>query len=92
MKRDKWTETVTETREVLTVRRGRGAPAVWCPACAQVTRMVRPEWAAAAAALSGRELYRRVEAGRLHGAEAPDGSLLICLNSLADIGCRGKGK
>ena len=83
----KRTETVTETREVWVVRRARattagGRPPVPCPVCGGRAKMLAPEEAAAAAGLSQRELFRRVEAGRAHYSETSEGKPLVCLASL----------
>ena len=44
--------------------------------------MIAPEQAARIAGVSTRKIYAWVEAGKLHFAESPDRSLLICLESL----------
>lgn len=45
--------------------------------------MIAPEHAAQIAGVSTRKIYAWVEAGKLHFAESPDRSLLICLDSLS---------
>jgi hypothetical protein len=44
--------------------------------------MIAPEEAMAVAGVSSREIYRWVEAGRVHFLETSEGFLLICLDSL----------
>jgi hypothetical protein len=44
--------------------------------------MAAPEQAAIIAGVSWREIAHRIEAGQLHFSEAPDGLLMICINSL----------
>jgi len=44
--------------------------------------MLTPEDAAVVAGVSAHTIQRRVESGRLHFEEMPDGTLRICLNSL----------
>ena len=46
------------------------------------SNMVSPAAAAAAAGITPRAIYRRVETGQIHFTETNDGQLLICLNSL----------
>ncbi len=57
---------------------------LWCEACAAQVRMVTAEEAAMIAEVSARAIYRRVEAGRIHFTETPEGLLLICFNSLLE--------
>jgi hypothetical protein len=47
-----------------------------------VAQLVPPAEAAAIAATSTRDIYRRIEAGLLHGAETPERDFLICLHGL----------
>jgi len=44
--------------------------------------MVTPEEAACFSGVSVREIYRRVEGGRVHFIETSEGQLYICTNSL----------
>jgi hypothetical protein len=44
--------------------------------------MISPDEATAVSGRSTREIYRWVEAGRVHYFETPDGFLSICLRSL----------
>jgi len=45
--------------------------------------MATAEQAALLAGVSTRQLYRWVEASKLHFTETPEGLLLVCLDSLA---------
>jgi hypothetical protein len=51
--------------------------------------MIAPEHAARIAGVSTRKIYAWVEAGKLHFAESPDQSLLICLESLSAATAHG---
>ncbi len=46
--------------------------------------MITPEHAARIAGVSARRIYAWAESGKLHFAETPEGSLLICLDSILD--------
>lgn len=76
--------TIIETHQVRIIRRSGKQVHVWCDACADAVRMFRPEIFARLTKSSVQSVYRRIEAGQLHFAEMPDGSLLICANSLAN--------
>ena len=76
------TEVTIEFDEVI-VRRHQAIALGWCAACAEQVQMLTPAVAAAAAGVSIRTIYRRVEAGGLHFKEANDGVLLICGSSLS---------
>ena len=54
--------------------------------------MIAPEQAAQMARVGPRTIYTWVESGKLHFLETPEGSLLICLDSLgAAASSEGKG-
>jgi hypothetical protein len=78
--RKRRTEITIEKHELLTIRRGAKRVTAWCPECRGEVQMLTPDEAADLARLSGREIYRLVEAGRLHGTV--EGPFLICLASL----------
>ena len=83
MRRRKRTEVTIETDEILIVRRP-GRPVVsWCPKCRAMVRMIRPERAAVLASVSVREIYRRVESGKMHGTA--DDPLLVCFGRPGDL-------
>jgi len=54
----------------------------WCIDCNSQSQMVTPDEAALWTGVSARAIYQRVEAGAVHFVEAPDGNVLVCLNSL----------
>lgn len=80
----KKTETFVETREVWVIRRRRSQAAGRCAECAGQSELLTPEAAATLTGLSPRAIYRLVEAGRVHFAETPKGTVLICPVSLSD--------
>jgi hypothetical protein len=51
--------------------------------CSTEVRLISPEGAARLSGVRVREIYRRVEAGRVHFIETGGGLLLICIDSLA---------
>ena len=53
-----------------------------CPKCLAEVRLVTPDEAGSLAGVSVREVYRWVEAGRVHFIETSEGRLFICANSL----------
>ena len=73
-----------ETHELLVIKRAKNLTQTLCCECAGDVPLIRPEAAAVLAGVSPRTIYRRVEAGRVHFAESPEGWLLICLSSLLD--------
>jgi len=77
-------ELTIETFQIVRLRKG---TAVFdsCPFCAEETEMITPEFAAAISVFTTREIYRRIEAGAIHFLERRDGSLLVCLKSLAKM-------
>jgi excisionase family DNA binding protein len=82
-KRTKTTEITVGRSEVFVVRKPKKLVFAWCDACGARVRMLTPEEAATVSGVSTRTVYRRVEAGQIHFAETPEGTLLICLNSTA---------
>jgi hypothetical protein len=77
----KRTEITVETDRVLIVRRRR-ALRVWCPECGGEADMVGLGEAEALTGVSGQALHDRAQACRWHLAEGPNGTPLICLESL----------
>ena len=77
------TEITVERHRVLVLSRRRVSAKAWCAPCGKQVRMVTADEAAELSGVSPRIIYRRVEAGSLHFAEANEGRLLICTNSLA---------
>jgi hypothetical protein len=75
--------TVTRRELLYTLgERRRVSRTAWCTECAGDFSVLTPGLAAEFLSVSTREIYRMVEAGRLHYTEAPDQELFICLNSL----------
>ena len=75
-----------EKKETYTIRRTRTIVAQWCGDCGGEVKMSSPEDAATIVGLSTRSIYSGVEAGLTHFTESPDGSLMVCLHSLAENG------
>jgi hypothetical protein len=83
LKKRKFTTITVETERLLVISQSRSLYSL-CPACGDEVRMVTVEQAAALSRITWREIYRQVEAGKLHFIETNGGSLLICLHSLND--------
>ena len=77
------TEITLKARQTLVIRSRPERRAVWCAECARPSQMLTPEEASEASGLGQRELFRRVEAGRIHYRETGGGRPLVCLASLA---------
>jgi hypothetical protein len=77
-------EITLERAEVSVIRRPVHRAPAWCAQCEDRVQMVTPDEAVAVAGRSAREIYRWVEAGRVHFLETPQGLLSICLRSLYD--------
>ena len=75
-------EITLERDEVSVIRRPVHRAPTWCTECRASVRMITPDEAVAVAGRSAREIYRWVEAGRVHFLESPQGLLSICLRSL----------
>ena len=71
-----------ETRNVMVIRPATDAIEIWCDVCGATVAMVTPERAAEMLMTNARAIYRRVEMGDVHFAEAVAGELLICVDSL----------
>lgn len=59
------------------------SPQKSCDRCTKPSGMITPDEAAALCEVSTRTVYRWLETGSIHFSESDDGSLLICLMSLA---------
>jgi excisionase family DNA binding protein len=77
-------EITVETYERLIIK-STGRREIPCAECGRVVQMLKPDEATVLLGIRVRTIYRWVESGRLHFMEWPDGSLLICLNSLLHI-------
>jgi len=76
------TEILLEITQLLIIKRRGDSGLAWCEGCARNVQMISTEKAAIIARQSTRNIYRWVEAGRVHFTEKPEGHLLICLDSL----------
>jgi hypothetical protein len=77
----KQTTITVETRSLLIVQ-GRVSRRAWCPQCAAEVDMIAVENTGVISNLDQRALERWLTSGELHRTNAPDGSSVICLNSL----------
>ena len=84
MKRKRKTEISLEIDEAIAIRTDRVAIA-HCSGCRTQMRMIAANDAALLAKLRARDLYRLVEAGRLHFTEDTNGLLFICYESLRQL-------
>jgi hypothetical protein len=74
--------TITIETSSLLILQGRISRRAWCPQCSAEEDMIALENAPALSNLDLRALERCLTSGELHRTNAPDGSSLICLNSL----------
>ncbi len=72
---------IVETERTFTFR-SRERETVWCLACGAEVVMTGVETAAREGGLSEMAIYQLVESGAVHSAEAVNGHVLVCLNSL----------
>lgn len=77
----KQTKITVETERVVIINRLEAVRGQ-CVACGMYVQMVSPDEAAAMARVSSRTIYRWVESDKIHYAEAAEGLLRICTNSL----------
>ncbi|CAN5341800.1 hypothetical protein BH18ACI2_BH18ACI2_04900 [soil metagenome] len=83
MDKPKRVRRVTVKTERTFVFRSRGSVRVeWCADCGAEVGMMSVDGAAHRAGVSEMVIYRLVEAGRVHFAESPDGTMFVCLLSL----------
>jgi hypothetical protein len=73
-----------EIEEAVSIRT-RTVLIAYCRTCGKQTRMVAANEAAIVARVTAREIYRLVEAGRLHFTEDQSGLLYVCLESIRKI-------
>jgi hypothetical protein len=76
------TECSIEIDDVFVVKRLGRSVEGWCAGCGSVATLLTPEDAATLAGSGARLIYRLVELGEIHWAEAPGDLLLVCLDSL----------
>lgn len=77
------TRTIVETHEVIRMTTEEQPLLGHCPACGRESVFVRPEAAARETGISQREIFRQIEAGKIHHLERPDGGILVCFASVA---------
>lgn len=77
------TEITIESSRLMIIRQVGSVARVSCLVCNEGVEMVTPDHAASLFRLSTRIIHRMIEDGKVHFRETPDGSLLICLNSLS---------
>ena len=85
MRKTRTTRTVeltVERSEFFAIQNSRLPALALCPQCGTCVPFTTPEVAARAAGTSLRTIFRRIEAAEIHFLEAPEGSLLVCLDSL----------
>jgi hypothetical protein len=56
----------------------------WCEGCGHRSQMLKPELAAQVAGITPRDIYRLIEADKIHFTEAGNGWLLVCLDSIGE--------
>ena len=92
MSKTRRTEKTVEIHEFYAIRTASGSLPALCADCATGDAiMLAPEQAAVLAHLPTRMIYRWVETGAIHYSEVPDGSLIVCVRSLAAAGNRVVG-
>jgi hypothetical protein len=77
----KQTKVTVETDSLL-VLRGRKALRGWCPQCAAEGEMIPFDALEVVSNLSPAEVEAWLESEEIHRSHAPEGTLLICFNSL----------
>ena len=78
------TECSVEIDQVSVVERTGRSVEGWCAGCGQAATHVTPEDAAMLVGTGPRAIYRLVESGEIHWADAPGDLLLVCLGSLLE--------
>jgi hypothetical protein len=74
-----------EKREISISSNRAGREQAHCERCGREVSMLPVALAAALAGVPERSIYQRVEAGKVHFLERPDGAILICPESLAGL-------
>jgi len=85
VKRIRRTEVTVETDEIMIIRCSRGVLAHPCAECPETGVMITPEQAAMMIGTNIRAIFRWLEAGRVHYSETPEGSLLVCPDSILKL-------
>ncbi|MCA1625545.1 MAG: hypothetical protein LC768_14105 [Acidobacteria bacterium] len=73
-------EITFEIEETIVVRQGEKLSREFCPLCGIVVDMLTPQFATAASKKPVRQIFRLIEAGKVHFSETDGG--LICLDCL----------
>jgi hypothetical protein len=73
---------ITIETESLVILRGRNSRRAWCPQCAAEREVIALEEVGIISNLDRSAFEEWVNSGELHRSETPNGSTLICLNSL----------
>lgn len=76
------TEIEIELSETVAYTRSDEMLCVFCPRCETLVEMAAPHIASVLAAMSEREIFRRIEANQAHFVETD--RLLVCIDSLKD--------
>jgi len=92
MKNQKNLKAEDERRQVVIINRPFVSPQQRCDKCTEPSGMITPDEAAALWRVSTRTVYRWLETGAIHFSEASQGTLLICLNSLATTNISPDGR
>jgi hypothetical protein len=75
-----------EIHEWKTIERPRVTEKIYCAQCGEETNWLLPEEAMAVAGVSLRAIFRSIESRDIHFAETANGFLIVCVESLADLG------
>jgi hypothetical protein len=73
---------ITIETESLLILRGRKSRRAWCPQCAADSEVIALEEVGVISNLDRSAFEQWINSGELHRSETPNGSTLICLNSL----------
>ena len=73
---------ITIETESLLILRGRNSPRAWCPQCAAEAEVIALEEVGVISNLDRSAFEDWFKSGQLHRSQSPNGSTLICLNSL----------
>lgn len=71
-----------QAREFWLIHKAKEEDRPFCKECNAETDWLSPEQAVVVTGLNAREIFRRVESGKLHFKETTDGFLFICAQSL----------
>jgi hypothetical protein len=80
----KQTEIIVEITESVALDAGAAEFEAFCPECRRLVRMTMPKAAARLKKISEREIFRLIEARRIHFIE--NGDIWVCMDSISKIG------